>query len=730
MWKQRDKESQMASAHDNAFIQGRIGLPVRRVDAVAKAGGYSSYVADMHVDAMLYGRLIRSSMARAKISALQLPELPDDVHFISSKDIPAGGENRLHMITDDWKVFAEEEVRFVGETIGVLVGPDRDRLAALAAQVEITYEALDPAFTIDEGLGLKGGAFVNDNNLYADYHLKKGDPDTAFAEAVRVIEDCIETGFQEHAYMEPQGMVGYMEDGNYVITASCQCPYYIRKAVAGAVNAKPEQIIVRQAVTGGAFGGKEHFPDVIAGPLIVALHALKKPIQIIFERSEDISYTAKRHPSRIRFKTALDSSNRIIGMDIDVAINAGGYQSCSHIVLQRAMFSVNSVYDIPNVSVRGRAVATNTFPSDAFRGFGAPQGIFVCEMHMSHIARETGVDDAELKQRYFIRQNGKTVTNGSIHEVVKLPEMIRKIYAISGYLEKNREYGPGSGRAVAIACYNHGGGFTGDGEKTIIKAKVRLSRHDERVTIAVSNVEMGQGFETTASKVAAKVLGIPLDQVTYATPDTSVVPNSGPTVASRSMMVVGKLIERAAELLKLQWDQPGDITAETDYQQPPGIEWDSETFQGDAYPSYGWGVCAAEVAVDPQTYEVETKGIWTVHEVGTAIDDLIVHGQVHGGVIQSLGYGSLEKMELKDGRFLQNTFADYIIPTTLDFPSVESHLVDNPYEYGPYGAKGLGELVFDGASAAYALAVQKAIDRPVSRIPVTPEYIYEVTKAD
>jgi CO/xanthine dehydrogenase Mo-binding subunit len=716
---------------NNDFLQKAIGTPVRRLDALDKASGRAKYIADMQFDGLLYARMIRSSRARARLLHVAVPDLPEGYYYISSKDIPEGGENRLFMITNDWRVFAEGTVRYIGETIGLLVGPDRNVLRDLEREIKISYEDLEPAFTIDEGLAVKGGPIHGEDNIFADYHLKKGDPDSIFSGSYRIIEDEILTGFQEHAYMEPQGMVGEYKNGKYVITASCQCPYYMRKAVAGILAVDQEDIVVIQSITGGAFGGKEHFPDVIAGPLVVAVHVIRKPVQIVFDRHEDISFTAKRHPSRTRFRTAVDADNRIVGMDIDIAINGGGYQSCSHIVLQRAMFSVNSVYDLPNIRIRGRAVATNTFPSDAFRGFGAPQGIFACEMHMSHLARALGMDDAEFKQQYFVQTGGTTVTNGKIHEEVKLPEMLEKVLKASRYTEKNRLYDrEGAAKAVGISFYNHGGGFTGDGEKEIIKARVKVSRDkNHKVTIFVSNVEMGQGFQTTACKVAAKVLGIPLQDVFFQNPDTSVVPNSGPTVASRSMMIVGKLVERAARQLKNTWNDPGSVESVEEYVQPPGIEWNSTTFQGDAYPAFGWGICAVEVAVDPATAEVETKGIWTVHDIGVPIDDLIVHGQVHGGVIQALGYGSLEKLEVKNGAFLQNTFADYIIPTTMDFPAVESDLVENPYEYGPFGAKGMGELVFDGAAAAYAAAVQKAVNRNICSIPVNPELIMKLRQA-
>lgn len=708
-------------------MKERISSPVRRVDAYEKAGGYARYIADIPFDHLLYGKLVRTSIQRGRITGIALPDLPEGYRFISEGDIPPGGVNQINMITSDWPVFTTGEVRFCGQTIGLLVGPDRQVLHELHKAVAVTYDIEEGSSTIEEGLACRGGAFVGEDNIYVEHRLKKGDPDAAFSQADRIIEDVIETGFQEHVYMEPQGITVEYSNGQLVFHASCQCPFYIRKAVAPSVAMNLEDIIVHQVTTGGAFGGKEHFPDIIASALAVAAVAIQHPIQVVFERREDISYTPKRHPSQIIFRTALDRNNRIIAMDVDARINAGAYQSCSAVVLQRTMFSANSVYDLPNVSIRGRAVATNTVPSDAFRGFGAPQGIFAAEMHMSHVARLVGEEESEFKRRCFLKQGGRTVTNGTIHEQVLLEQMWQDISLESGYYEKLKSNPAGSFRGIGVSYYLHGGGFTGNGEQALIDSHVRLKgMKDGRVELLLSTVEMGQGLATTYRKIVASALGIDISRTIFLDPSTNRVPDSGPTVASRSIMVVGRLLQRAALQLKTCWDGTREETVEIGYEHPPWVEWNQETLQGDAYPAYSWGICVTEVEVDRASFEVETKGVWTIHEVGRAIDEQIVHGQVNGGVIQALGYASLEKLELKEGRFYQNTLADYMIPTSLDFPPVYSKLVENPYEYGPFGAKGLGELVFDGAAASFAAAVQHAIGRPVGRIPVTPEYIMEL----
>ncbi|AEV30899.1 aerobic-type carbon monoxide dehydrogenase, large subunit CoxL/CutL-like protein [Sphaerochaeta pleomorpha str. Grapes] len=710
------------------MAQKPIADPVRRVDAIAKGSGTQKYLTDFQFEDMLYSRMVRSSIPRGIIKNIEVPQLPEGYYFITYKDIPSDGRNELAMIAKDWKCFAENEVRYVGETIGLLVGEDRNILADLHDQVKVTYEELEPAISIEDGLALKGGAFVNDDNIFCELHTETGENlDEVFFQADRVFEETYRTGFQEHVHLETNGALCCKEDDKFVIYASAQCPFYIRKSIAGLLNLQPQDIIVRQTTTGGAFGGKEHFPDVLSGPLLVAVNKIGKPIQLSFDRSEDMEYSVKRHPSRTKIKTALDKDGNILGMDIDVVYNVGGYLSCSFVVLQRGVFHATGCYAIPSTRIHGRGVATNTFPSDAFRGFGAPQTIFAIERHMDHLAVFLKKDPLELRNQYLLKKGSLTSTNGHVVEDVKLPEMIKQITDASDYWRKSKEYDRGSGKGIGISLYNHGGAFTGNGEQMIIKAHARLHKSaDGMVEILVGSTEMGQGFQTAARKIAAQVLDIDIDMVTYENPDTSRVPDSGPTAASRSTMIVGKLVERAALQMKDRYASEEDFSVEVEYEHPEGFPWDQKTFQGDAYLGYGWGAAIVEVELDPLTSEVETKGIWVSHDVGHPIDELIIRGQVHGGVMQSLGYASMELLENKKGYFKQNSMSDYIIPTSMDFPKMESFLVDNPYPYGPFGAKGMGELVFNGADAAFCDAVSRAIDRKVCEIPIPSETIMEL----
>ena len=707
----------------------KIGDRIVRVDAVQKARGEAVYVCDMTLPNMQYAYMVRSTIARGRIKAIHVPELPEGYYFISAKDIPAQGKNELWMIAKDWRCFAEDYVLYVGETIGLVVGPDRSVLKRIKAQIKIDYEEQTPAVTIDDGIHCVGGPMFpeKNSNVMCELFCEKGRPmDEVFAEADEVFEETIETPYQEHVHLETNSAIADMEDGKFVFYASAQCPFYIRKSIAGLLDIPYDDIIVRQCTTGGAFGGKEHFPDVLCGALLVAENKIRKPIKMVFDREEDTQFSVKRHPSKCIYKTAV-KDGKITGVYGHIYYNCGAYLSSSYVVLQRGVFHGNGVYTFDNTYLKGEGIGTNMFPSCAFRGFGAPQTLFAIETHLDHLAHHLGVDPLEFKMQYLAKKGDETTTNGHIIEEVKLPEMLEVVTRESDYWRKAKEYELGCGRGIGIALYNHGGAFTGNGEQAIIKAHARLVKTGDRVSIQVGSTEMGQGFKTSLRKICAATLGVSIDQIEYLDPDTSKVVDSGPTAASRSTMVVGRLVERAAQEMKERWSE-GDFTTEVEYEHPDGYPWDQATFRGDAYLGYGWGVACVEVEVDKLTNEVKTLGVWSSHEIGKAIDELIVHGQINGGILQSLGYGSMEKLEVKGGRFKQKSMSDYVIPTSMDFPKQFYHIQENPYPWGPYGAKGMGELVFNGASAAYVDAVERALNTRFTSIPIPPEAIEEAMK--
>jgi CO/xanthine dehydrogenase Mo-binding subunit len=720
--KMKDKTAQNGTA---AISQAAISSPVPRQDAPGKISGSAPYIGDLRFRGMLYARTLRSKVPRARIAAIEIPSMPEGYFIVDSHDVP--GINGVHMLTDEQPFFAEEKVNYAGEPILLVTGPQKEEVGRILDKIRVEYEEIPPVFGEEDSKNPLIPPLFGEHDLFCEYEIKRGEVEEAFEKADLVFEDCYRTGAQEHVYLEPQGMAGVFDGERVTVYGSIQCPYYVKTALVQGLGWEEDRIRVIQTTTGGAFGGKEEYPSVIAGHVAFAAIKTGRAVLLVFDRAEDIVCTTKRHPSRIRMRTAVDNQGAIAAMDIDIALDGGAYIGLSPVVLQRAMFAATGVYRIPRVRVKGRVFATNNVPTGAFRGFGGPQAFFAIEMHMHSLAGKLKKDPLEFKRSYLLKRGDHTVTDGRMKEDVPLPRMLSRLCELSGYEKKSRAFKKeGGGRGIGVSLFFHGCAFTGSGEKDKIKAKVLLKKEsDGSVSILVSNVEMGQGAQTTLRKIVAQKLGCGIGRIRYDNPDTDRVPDSGPTVASRTVMIVGGLLARAAERLKERMNEKGEIEVEERYVQPPHIEWDQETFTGDAYPVYSWGANAVEVEVDPVTFEVRVTGIWGTYDVGTPIDERIVGGQIEGGISQGLGYATIEVLQQEKGRLLQENLTDYIIPSSKEFPDPVYELFSSPYEHGPFGAKCAGELPFVGVAPALAAAVQHAVGRPVRRLPVSPEYLFE-----
>jgi CO/xanthine dehydrogenase Mo-binding subunit len=513
------------------------------------------------------------------------------------------------------------------------------------------------------------------------------------------------------------------------VHGSMQCAYYVHGAVMRAIGCKPNEVHILQDVTGGGFGGKEAFPSILGCQVAVAAKKIGKPVRCVFDRREDLEFTSKRHPSLCAYKVAV-KNGRVTAMDIDVNFNAGAYTTLSAVVLQRGIICADGVYNVENLLVRGRALKTNTTPSGAYRGFGGPQTFFAVEMMMNHIAKALEIDSLEFKAANLAKKGDATSTSGIYHFPVPLPEMIDELDKACELRRKHKEYAmPQTGRfrkGIGLSLFFHGAGFTGSGERDHIKAVAKLHKYaDGSVEILASNGEICQGLRTTFPKIVANELNLPLDKVYYNHPDTARVPDSGPTVASRSIMVVGELLRRAAIKLRSNWIEGEEQVIEEHFKEPDFvIPFYIDKFRGDAYPTYAWGACAIEVELDTYTGISKILGAYGAFDVGTPIDYNIVVGQMEGGFLQGIGYASIESMNYDDkGRIRNNSFSDYLIPTALDVPNLKCMLHVEKYPDGPYGAKGAGELPLVGAPGAYVEAVEQALGREYSlhHAPFTAE---------
>ena len=734
-----------------------VGTPVPRKEAREKVTGQARFVDDITVPGMLHGVTVRSPAARGRIRGIHFQGgLPwNEFAIVTAKDIP--GKNCITLILEDQPCLAAEFVNHPEEPVVLLAHADKYLLEEARRSVRVEIEPLPAIFTIEDSLARKEVIWGVDN-IFKSFLVEKGDVEAAWASADLVVEGEYVTGAQEQLYIEPNGMIAVANATDGVtVWGSMQCPYYVHKALVPVFGLPKEKVRVVQTETGGGFGGKEEYPSMIAAH--AALLALKsgKPVKIVYDRAEDVAATTKRHPSRTRHRTAVTRDGKLLAMDIDFVIDGGAYATLSAVVLSRGTIHAAGPYDCPNVRIRSRAVATNAPPHGAFRGFGAPQSIFALERHLNRVARAVGIPPEELRRRNFIREGRSLAVGQVIHEKVDLNRLMKRAFELSAYADKFQRFpkeneGRRVKKGIGFASFMHGAGFTGSGEEYLASVVAVEATAEGHVRVLAANTEIGQGTNTIFSQIAADTLGLDCDQIEIVPPDTAAVPNSGPTVASRTCMIVGKLVESAAIGLKqtlltsgllregytpaefrsacAQYiEKFGALKSASQYRPPPGIHWDEEKYQGDAYGAYSWAVYVAEVSVDMVTYETRVDDFVAVQEVGKVLHPVLAAGQIEGGVAQGIGYALYEQVTWQEGRMVNAQMTDYIMPTSADVPPIRVCFEEIPYAYGPAGAKGIGELPMDGHAPAIVNAVEHATGVSINRVPATSEVLMEAMEA-
>ncbi|MGZ3748405.1 MAG: xanthine dehydrogenase family protein molybdopterin-binding subunit [Pseudobdellovibrionaceae bacterium] len=725
-----------------------IGRPILRKEGPRKLTGQSKYIDDLEFEG-LYGTTVRSTIPRGLIKSIHFDKkIPwHEFTIVTAKDIP--GKNHVALILQDQPFLAERVVNHAEEPILLLAHPDKYLLERARRAVTIEYEALPPVFDIEESL--QGRTLIwGENNVFKSYLLEKGDIDSVWSKADFIIEGEYHTGAQEQLYIENNGMmaVANPEEG-VTVWGSMQCPYYVHKALLPLFGLSEEKVRIIQTETGGGFGGKEEYPSLIAGHAALLAWKSGKAVKIIYDRAEDMLATTKRHPSRTRHKTAVTKEGKILGMEIQFLVDGGAYATLSSVVLSRGTIHAAGPYHIENVRVEAKALATNHPPNGAFRGFGAPQSIFALERHLDQIAKKLNITPEEIRRRNFLKEGEKTATGQTILEGVSMTALLERALKQTNYFEKRKQFAKENlhkriKRGIGFASFMHGSGFTGSGEKHLAsKVGIQLNLKGQ-IEVLAASTEIGQGTNTIFSQIAAEALGISPDDIGVLQPDTKYVPNSGPTVASRTAMVVGKLVQSAAVGLRQTLQQEGllsnnytpeefriactkyskahgELKVLVEYQPPPGIHWNDDTYQGDAYGTYAWAIYVAEVSVDTATWETKVDHFLALQEVGRVLHPLLAAGQIEGGVAQGIGFALYEKVKWKEGRMSNGTMTNYIMPTSSDLPQIEVLFEEVPYQYGPGGAKGIGELPMDGPAPAILNAVAMATGCEMNSIPMLPE---------
>ena len=733
-----------------------IGMPVPRKEGRDKVTGRAQYIDDIVMPGMLHGATVRSTIPRGRIRKITFGDgiSWDEFIVVSAKDIP--GANCVALIADDQPYLAHEVVNHPEEPILLLAHSNRHALTKAANAITIEYDPLPALFTIEES-ERQAEIIWGTDNTFKRFLVEKGDVDAVWAKADYIVEGEYTTGAQEQLYIENNGVIARFDDeAGITVWGSLQCPYYVHKALMKLFALPEDKVRVVQTETGGAFGGKEDYPSIIAGH--AALLAMKsgKPVKIVYDRMEDMVATTKRHPSRTRHRTAVSRDGKILGGEIDFAVDGGAYATLSSVVLSRATIHAGGPYYWSNIRIRAKAVATNTPPHGAFRGFGAPQSLFAMERHMDRVAATVGLSPVEIRRRNFLKTGQTTTTEQTIHESIDLDQLLDRALALSDYHAKRQSFRKqnDSGtlkKGIGFAAFLHGAGFTGSGERYLASVVGVEGCADGRVRVLVSSTEFGQGTKTVLCQIAAETLGLPYDDVDIAPADTEEVPNSGPTVASRTVMVVGKLVQSAARgvrqtliasgllqegysrdefcraCAKYVAERGGEFKSWARYEPPPGIFWDDEKYRGEAYAAYAWAAYVAEVTVDLTTYTVKVDDFVALQEVGKVLHPVLARGQITGGVAQGIGFALYERVLWQDGRMQNGQMTNYIVPTSADLPPIRVYFEELGNEHGAFGAKGIGELPMDGPAPAILSAIEDALGIGFSSIPLLPEDIFEAT---
>ncbi|OLC88484.1 MAG: hypothetical protein AUI86_03570 [Gemmatimonadetes bacterium 13_1_40CM_3_66_12] len=693
-----------------------VGRSVPRREGADKVTGRARYTDDITVPGAWSGRTIRSTIARGAIRSITLDPAFDwsRVVVVTADDIP--GDNVVQLIREDQPVLAPRggEIKHKEEPILLLAASDRATLEEAATHVRIEYELANPVFEI-------GSA----TEVFSTVEITKGDVASVERTADLVVEREFRVGLQEQLYIEPQGAIALPEaDGAFRVVGSLQCPYYVHRALKRALKLTDQQAIVVQAETGGGFGGKEEYPSIVAVHAALLARKAGRPVRLIYDRHEDLAATTKRHPGVIRHRTGVKKDGTLVFQDIEIVLDGGAYCTLTPVVLSRAAIHAAGAYSCPNVRIRARAVATNTPPNGAFRGFGAPQSLFAAELMVEHVAEQLGggVSSVDLRRKWMLRL-GDTTATGQV-----LTESVGSELVLDAALKAATTFQPSNiptvrrGRGLSLVF--HGSGFTGSGEKKLSGTIAMEALADGTFRILTASTEIGQGTKTIFCQLAADALGVPLERVTIAPQDTSLVPDSGPTVASRTAMIVGRLVQEAAAEIKqrLQRERP-PLRVDKSYIQPDSIHWDEATYRGDAYPVYAWACTIADVDVDTTTGEVRVTDLVTAVDCGKALHPVMAEGQIEGGCLQAVGWATIEEIKMKDGGYQNDRLATYLIPTALDAPRIRTVLIENPYSRGPFGAKGIGELPMDGPAPAVIAAIHDATGVWLDEVPATPEKV-------
>ncbi len=745
-----------------------VGAPVRRVDASDKVTGRAVYLDDMVMPGVLHAALVFPGCAHAVlrgVDASAARSMAGVRSTLTADDIP--GENQVGVIDADQPLLPFDRIRYEGDAVAIVVAETAALAREAADAVSVDLTELPGVFDAVRAMEPDAPRVHDGGNVFLHDKVRKGDVDAGFDAADIIVEREFRTHHQEHCYLEPLAALAVPGDnGSMTVYGTMQCPFYVQKAVAGVLGLPLASVRVIQTVTGGGFGGKEDAPSEICACAALAAWKTGSAVKLVYSREEDFLRSSKRHPMHVTFKLGVRRDGTFTAAKIRAVADAGAYSTLTPVVVFRATVHATGPYEIPNVETDVYGVYTNRQTTGAFRGFGQPQVIFANESVIDEVADAIGMDPVDIRLRNCLDVGKRTATNQLLTESVGLKETLERARELSGWDELRQVSGRTPmprdhvlrGLGVGSIYYGVSLGAKGlalDGSG----AHINVYR-DGSVRIGVGGTEMGQGLLTVLAQIAADSLGVPIDSIHVERADTSVVPDSGPSVASRTTLMTGNAVIDAArklravmgevaadslgldaseiefgggtvgsveknvtfaELAEQCWMRNVSTAADGWYAAPESTF--DENGQGDAYAVYSYATHVAEVEVDTETGQVSVVRITAAHDVGRVMNPVTLEGQIEGGVLQGVGMALYEQMKTEGGAVKTPDFSTYIIPTAMDTPEIRTVFVEDPYSRGPFGAKGIGETPAMPGAVAVANAVSNALGVRFHELPLTPERV-------
>lgn len=721
-----------------------IGKDSRRIDARGKVTGETRFPGDLFADEMLHMKIRFAGRTHARVLRVDTATAqaaPGVVAVFTARDVPV---NEYGLGLPDQPVLCgpgslkrgAELVCWEGDQIALVVAETEEQAAAACELIEIEWEDLPAVYDMEDALRPGAPQLHPDipGNELVHWRIRRGDLAAGWATAEVVVEGEYRTPYQEHAYLQPEAGLAYIDDeGRVTVHVAGQWAHKDRQQVAHALALPPERVRVVYEAIGGAFGGREDLSVQI--PLALAAQRLRRPVKIVWSRAESIVGHHKRHPMIIRTRWGADREGNLTAVEATVLADAGAYAYTTLKVLGNANLMVTGPYYVPAARVDTIGVYTNNPPGGAFRGFGGPQAAFAAESQMNKLAEALKIDPVEIRLRNLLTEETPLTTGRPLPPVVSLKAVVERCAEEAGWRRQDGSWrkpapaaaGQSIGRGVGFACAFKNVGFSfGYQENSWARIELYGESEIERAVLRHAGAECGQGTHTAMVLIAAEALNIEPERIQILASDTAISGDAGSASASRMTFMAGNAIRGAAEKALAAWaDEERPACGEYVYLAPPTTAYDPETGAADPNFAYGYVAQAVEAAVDRETGEVKIVRVVCVDDVGQAINPQQVEGQIEGAVVQAQGYALLENLVVQDGRIQNPLLSTYLIPTVLDVPDeIRSVILEWADPRGPFGARGMGEMPFIPLAPAVTAALHDATGIWFDTLPLTPDRVW------